>query len=125
MSISCISRCAFVVAACGASLAHGFAATQTINSQGSANAAAVYRVAGTVVSKTDAHPLDRVRVTLRDAKDSKKFESLITTEDGKFGFENVPAGKYSLTGRESGFIAASYAQTDQLSTAIFAGAGLG
>ena len=43
-----------------------------------------YRVAGTVVSKTDGHPLARTRVTLRDTKDSRKFESRITAEDGKF-----------------------------------------
>ena len=42
------------------------------------------RVAGTVVSKTDGHPLARARVTLRDTKDFRKFESLVTAEDGKF-----------------------------------------
>src|SRR5579864_1616131 len=124
MSISPISRCAFVLAACSALLPHGFAAAQTINSQGSANAAAVYRVAGTVVSKTDAHPLDRARVTLRDAKDSQKFESAITEEDGRFAFENVKAGKYSLSGAKRGFITASYDQHDAFSTAIVTGAGL-
>jgi protocatechuate 3,4-dioxygenase beta subunit len=124
MSISPISRCAFVLAECSALLAHGFAAAQTTNSQGSANAAAVYRVAGTVVSKTDAHPLDRARVTLRDAKDSQKFESIVTAEDGRFAFENVTAGKYSLSGAKRGFITASYDQHDAFSTAIVTGAGL-
>jgi hypothetical protein len=124
MSISSISRCAFVLAASSALLAHGFAAAQTTNSQGSANAAAVNRVAGTVVSKTDAHPLDRARVTLRDAKNSQKFESFITAEDGRFAFENVPAGKYSLSGAKRGFITASYDQHDFFSTAIVTGAGL-
>ena len=113
-----------MAAACSALLASGFAAAQITNSQGSANVAAVYRVAGTVVSKTDAHPLDRVRVTLRDAKDSQKFESIITAEDGRFAFENVRAGKYSLSGAKRGFITASYDQHDQFSTAIVTGAGL-
>jgi uncharacterized surface anchored protein len=114
----------FVKAACCAFLALGFAAAQSTNSLGAENAPGFYRVAGTVVSKTDAHPLDRARVTLVDAKNSQKSESIITTEDGKFAFENVPAGKYSLTGAKRGFITASYDQHDQFSTAIVTGAGL-
>jgi len=83
-----------------------------------------YRIAGTVVSKTDDHPLARARITLRDAKDTQKFESLVTAEDGKFEFTGVPAGKYALTGAKRGFISASYDQHDQFSTAIVTGAGL-
>jgi len=113
-----------VIGAGCALLAHGFAAAQNTVSQGSANPAAVYRVAGTVGSQTDAHPLDRARVTLRDAKNAQKFESVITTNDGKFAFDNVPAGKYSLTAAKRGFITSSYDQHDQFSTAIVTGAGL-
>jgi 5-hydroxyisourate hydrolase-like protein (transthyretin family) len=83
-----------------------------------------YRVAGTVVSKTDGHPLARARVTLRDAKDSQKFESLVTAEDGRFDFPGVPAGKYSLNGAKRGFITAAYDQHEQFSTAIVTGAGI-
>ena len=82
------------------------------------------RVAGTVVSKTDGHPLARARVTLRDTKDSSKFESLVTAEDGKFYFQGVPPGKYSLIGAKRGFITAAYDQHDQFSTAIVTGAGI-
>src|ERR1700757_2496912 len=117
-------RHAFLIAAGCALLAHGFAVAQTRNSQGSANVAGFYKVAGTVVGKTDAHPLDRARVTLADAKNSQKSESIITAEDGRFAFENVPAGKYSLTGAKRGFITASYDQHDVFSTAIVTGAGL-
>jgi len=77
-----------------------------------------------VVSKIDAHPLDRARVTLADAKNSQKVESIITAEDGKFAFESVPAGKYSLTAAKRGFITGSYDQHDAFSTAIVTGAGL-
>jgi hypothetical protein len=83
-----------------------------------------YRIAGTVVSKTDLRPLVRARITIRDQKDPNKFESMITGEDGKFEFSGVPAGKYSLGGGKRGFIAASYDQHDQFSTAIVTGAGL-
>lgn len=83
-----------------------------------------YRIAGTVVSKTDGHALGRARVTVRDTKDPQKFESVVTADDGKFEFTGVPAGKYSLTGAKRGFIAASYEQHDQYSTAIVTGADL-
>jgi hypothetical protein len=72
----------------------------------------------------DGHPLVRARITLRDAKEGQKFESVITAEDGKFEFGGVPAGKYSLTGAKRGFITASYDQHDQFSTAIVTGGGL-
>jgi uncharacterized surface anchored protein len=83
-----------------------------------------YRIAGTVASKMDAHALARARITIRDVKDSKKFQSMITSENGKFEFTGLPAGKYSLSGAKRGFITASYDQHDQYSTAIVTGAGL-
>jgi hypothetical protein len=83
-----------------------------------------YRIAGAVVSKTDGHPLARARITVRDARDPQKFESIVTSDDGKFDFNGVPAGKYSLNGAKRGFISASYDQHDQFSTAIVTGAGL-
>jgi len=101
----------------------GVAAGQTATAP-PVNTAGSFRVAGTIVSKTDAHPLGRARVTLRDAKNPGQFESVITGENGKFAFENVPAGKYSLTGAKHGFITASYDQHDQYSTAIVTGSGI-
>jgi carboxypeptidase family protein len=83
-----------------------------------------YRIAGTVVSKLDGHPLARARITARDAKDPQKFASVVTSEDGKFEFTAVPAGKYALNGAKRGFIAAAYDQHEQFSTAIVTGAGL-
>ena len=83
-----------------------------------------YRIAGTVVSKTDGHPLARTRITIRDAKAPQKFQSLVTADDGKFEFHGVLPGKYSLTGAKRGFITASYDQHDQFSTAIVTGAGV-
>jgi hypothetical protein len=98
-------------------------AAQTAPPQ-SATPAGGYRIAGTVVSKIDSHPLARARITVRDAKDQRKFESMVTAEDGKFAFTGLPAGKYSLEGQKRGFIAAGYEQHDQYSTAIVTGSGL-
>ncbi len=94
-----------------------------------ANAAATvsgggYRIAGTVVGKVDGRPLARARITVRDTKDSKQFQSVVTSEDGKYEFSGLPAGKYSLSGARRGFISASYDQHDQYSTAVVTGTGL-
>jgi len=99
-------------------------AAQTAYAPPSSTSAGNYRIAGTVVSKTDGHPLARARITLRDAKAQQKFESLITSENGKFEFTGVPAGKYDLHGARRGFVSASYDQHEQFSTALVTGAGL-
>lgn len=104
--------------------AQGRAAPQNANIPASTIPAGGYRIAGTVVSKAEGRPLARARVTITDAKDSKKFEWIITSEDGKYDFRGLPPGKYSLTGAKRGFISASYDQHDQFSTAIVTGAGL-
>jgi hypothetical protein len=99
-------------------------AAQTAYEPRSSTPGGKYRIAGTVVSKTDGHPLARARITLRDAKAPQKFESLITADDGKFEFTGVPAGKYDLHGAKRGFISASYDQHEQFSTALVTGPGL-
>lgn len=86
-----------------------------------ASAPSGYTIAGTIVSKTDGHPLAQARVTVRDVKDPKKFQSLVTAEDGKFQFDGLPAAKYSLNGAKRGFISAAYDQHDFFSTAIVTG----
>ena len=116
------SRCR--MAALCLSLAQAFAATQTPATPQEAASGGNYRIAGTVVSKLDGHPLARARVTARDAKDPQKFASVVTAEDGKFEFTAVPAGKFDLHGAKRGFIQSSYDQHEQFSTAIVTGAGL-
>ena len=83
-----------------------------------------FRIAGTLVSKTDGHPLADARVILASVKARQNPQSVVTSDDGKFEFTGVPAGKYSLTGAKRGFISAGYEQHDQYATAIVTGAGL-
>lgn len=83
-----------------------------------------YRIAGTVVSKIDGHPLAQARVLVTSVGNSKISQTVVTSEDGKFEFPGLPAGKYSLSGARRGFITAAYDQHDQYSTAIVTGTGL-
>ncbi|MGC2194052.1 MAG: hypothetical protein WA628_05210 [Terriglobales bacterium] len=85
--------------------------------------AAQFRIAGTVVSTAGGGTLARTRVTIRDAKNPKDVQSLLTGQDGRFEF-HVKAGKYALQGAKRGFITANYDQHEQFSTAIVTGAGL-
>src|SRR5271154_5791071 len=54
----------------------------------------------------------------------RNASSGITSEDGRFEFTQLPAGKYALQGAKRGFIEAGYDQHEQFSTAIVTGAGL-
>lgn len=113
-----------LIAVMGLFGARGIIAAQTASTPHAAESAGSYRIAGVAVSKSDGNPLGHARVTLRDVKNSEKFESMITTEGGKFEFTGVPAGKYSLSGAKKGFISAAYDQHDAYSTAIVTGVGI-
>jgi Carboxypeptidase regulatory-like domain len=96
--------------------------------QGSGEQAALipsgpYRIAGTVANAKTGAPLARARVMIAETKQRQSVQSVITGEDGHFEF-HVPAGKYSLDGAKRGFIASSYNQHDEYSTAIVTGADL-
>ena len=48
----------------------------------------------------------------------------LAVRPGKFEFNGLAAGKYSLVGAKRGFVTSAYDQHDQFSTAIVTGAGL-
>src|SRR5881394_3501284 len=83
-----------------------------------------YRIAGTVVSKTDGHPLSRVRVVLANVEDQRNPRSVMTGDSGNFVFSNLAAGKYSLLGAKRGFNPGHYDEHGPYSTAIVTGANL-
>lgn len=81
-----------------------------------------YRIAGTVVSKSDGHSLEHAAVVVIDVKNRRNLQVMITSADGRFLFQGLPAGKYSLEGRRQGYIDAAYDSHEQYSTAIVTGA---
>lgn len=118
------SRCLGVLAAAYVALfcsAQAQAQTQTEDYQRTQIPSGPYRIAGTVVDAKSGSALARSRVTIASAKNRQSVQSVITSDDGRFEF-HVPEGKYSLGGAKRGFIAASYNQHDQFSSAIVTGA---
>ena len=89
-----------------------------------AGVSGAFRIGGVVVSEASGAPLARTRVTIVDAKNPRNAQWMITAEDGRFEFNHLSAGKYSLRGARSGFIAAAYEQHEHYSTAIVTGATL-
>jgi hypothetical protein len=92
--------------------------------QATSPSAAVYRVAGTVVSAADGHVLAHARVLLTSTKNPALKDTSITSDDGHFEFTKVPAGKYSLEAAKRGFISQSLNQHEQFSTAVVTAADL-
>jgi len=80
-----------------------------------------YRIAGKVVSAAEGTPLSRARVTLQDVRNRRSEIFVITADDGRFEFANLPAGKFALSGAKRGYITSSYDQHDHYSTAIVTG----
>jgi hypothetical protein len=83
-----------------------------------------FRIAGHVVNSKTGYPLARARVSITDTRNPQRSLSMLTSDDGKFQFNGVTAGKFALEGAKRGFIRAAYDQHEQFSTAIVTGAGL-
>jgi hypothetical protein len=104
---------------------------QTVNAAGQAAVATppnlsggTFRIAGRIVDAKTGYPIPRARVSAIDTSNPQRAVSMMSSEDGRFEFSGLPAGKFALEGAKRGFIRAAYDQHDQFSTAIVTGAGL-
>jgi hypothetical protein len=68
-------------------------------------------------------PLGKARVSVFDTSNPADAVWMITSENGRFEFDSLKPGKFSLQGAKRGFIRAAYEQHEQFSTAIVTGAG--
>ena len=82
-----------------------------------------YRVTGTVVDAATGAPLSEAQVTIA-SRDTQEAEGMLSDENGRFAFEDVPAGKYVLSAKRKGYLEQLYKQHFQFSTAIITGPGL-
>jgi hypothetical protein len=83
-----------------------------------------FRIAGTVVSAASGVPLAETRVSINDVRNPDAVQTMMTSENGRFEFNRLGPGKYSLQGMRHGFITASYDAHEEYATAIVTGAGI-
>ncbi len=100
-------------------LPQGFA-----QSQAATQSSGKYSISGVVVSAATGQPLDRADVTLQTSNQGTQVAETTTGQDGRFVFEHLAAGKYSLQASRRGYISAAYDEHEGFSTAIVTGEGL-
>ncbi len=89
-------------------------------------APATYTIGGTVVHSVSGATLDRVRVVLASTRQPGTQRAGTTGPDGRFRFEGLAPGKYSLSAQRQGFAPQAYGQrylSAPTSTAVVAGDG--
>jgi len=96
-------------------------AGQTVSTSPAGN---TFRISGTAVNAVDGSPLSGVEITIAAAEQRDDSKQMVTGADGRFAFENLARGKYSLSGTVRGFVLQAYQQHDQYSTAVATGPGL-
>jgi hypothetical protein len=86
---------------------------------------ASFVISGIVISATTGTPLDRAEVTLSAVgQRGAPIAESVTTENGRFRFDHLQAGKYRLEASRRGYIAAGYQDHDGFYTGIVTGANL-
>ena len=83
-----------------------------------------FRISGTVVDAVNNAPLPRTRVVIAPVSARSATRAFMTTEDGRFVFDNLVRGKYSLEGERRGYAVQGFNQHEDYSTAIAVGPGL-
>ena len=69
-----------------------------------AKAATEYRIAGIVVDASTGQPLPGARVSLSSAvRPGDSNHATLTSTDGRFAFEHLPADKYQLLAEAPGY----------------------
>ncbi len=92
---------------------------------GSGWAQNTYTISGTVVAENTGKPLKQVMVEIREAHERKPAEAAVLTgDDGRFVFGNLPRGKFSLLAQKKGGFVQGFHQDGSYSTAIVTGPGL-
>ncbi|HST09027.1 MAG TPA: carboxypeptidase-like regulatory domain-containing protein, partial [Terriglobales bacterium] len=100
------------------------AASSPLFAQTAKPPAAGGRISGTVVHATNGQPLAGVDVAISPTEQRDQVTEATTGLDGRFVFENVARGKFSLSAQGRGFSEQAYQQHAPYSTAVAVGPGL-
>ena len=80
-----------------------------------------FRIAGVVVDASSGQPLANAQVFIGSPGVPDSGQSLTTSEDGRFAFENLAPGHYTLSAARKGYLNQAYKQHEFFSTAIIVG----
>jgi len=83
-----------------------------------------YSISGVMVSASTGQPLDHADVSLHTPMRDTLVAETTTGPDGRFVFEHLAAGKYSLAASRRGYVSAAYDEHEGYATAIVTGEGL-
>ena len=86
-----------------------------------------FRIAGMVVNSLTNQPIASAAVAIAPVEQGSERDiarSVLTGSDGRFAFDGLPRGKYSLMAQTRGFILQAFNHHDIYASAIVAGPGL-
>jgi Carboxypeptidase regulatory-like domain len=83
-----------------------------------------WKIGGTVVHSRTNQPLPGIEVSIAATEQRNVSVQAVTDNGGRFVFENVARGKYSLVAHGRGFTFQAYQQHGSFSTAVAVGPGL-
>ncbi len=81
-------------------------------------------ISGMVVDSVSGSVLPEIEVSIRSAEGNTPLRAVVTGEDGKFEFRDLPRGKYGLSAHGHGYVAQAFQEHGAYSTAIATGEGL-
>jgi 5-hydroxyisourate hydrolase-like protein (transthyretin family) len=103
----------------------GFLQQQAVNAPAPAQSPVIeehsYRITGAVVDAMSGQPLSGAQVSTSAQGIRDSNQSVVTSQDGRFVFENLAPGHYPLFVRRKGYLEQFYKQHEQFSTAIIVG----
>ena len=59
-----------------------------------AHAQASYTISGVVINDVSGRPISKARLFLTSVQQRARVRSLVTEDEGRFSFDQLPAGKY-------------------------------
>lgn len=83
-----------------------------------------FRIAGTVISSVTGQPVASASVAIAptvQGEDREIAKSVMTGSDGRFAFDNLPRGKYSLMATAHGYSLQYFEHHDPYATAVAVG----
>src|SRR5579864_8352010 len=83
-----------------------------------------FRISGTVVNAISGEAVAEVEVAIGKNESPDSVQTIVTTEDGRFHFENLAQGKYWLAAQGKGFPPQRFDEHESYSTAIAVGPNL-